>query len=319
VFAGKTATGVALRVGRSRHRIDACREVILAAGAIASPAILMRSGIGNAETLKRLGIEVVHDAPCVGENLQDHVSAPLRYSTPTTIPYGLSWKTAPWIVWSAFEYVLFRRGLFASNIMHAGGFVRTNPALDRPDIDYVVVPANRPPKGMMGIGHGYGMSTVLMRPKSRGTVKLASADLQVSAVIDPRFLTHPDDIETMLRGFKLARRLLESDAFKPVRGVELLPGPQAQSDDAIKDHIRNNFVTTFHPVGTCRMGIDAEAVVDPDLRVRGVDRLRVVDASVMPTLIGGNTNAPTIMIAEKAADMILGRTPLPSADVGNAR
>jgi choline dehydrogenase-like flavoprotein len=314
-FSERCASGVMVRRDGEIQSITARREVIIAAGTIASPLVLMRSGIGPGAALRRWGIELRRDAPEVGTNLQDHVSTPLRYSTPTTVPYGLSWRTAPWIACSFVEYALFRRGLLANNMMHAGGFIRTDPALDRPDIDFVVVPANRPAQGMMGIGHGYGMSTVLMRPKSRGHVTLSSADAEAAPVIDPQFLSHPADIESLMRGFRLARRLLESDAFKPVRGVELLPGAHVHSDEAIREHIRNNFVTTFHPVGTCRMGIDDGAVVDPQLRVRGVERLRVVDASVMPTLIGGNTNAPTIMIAEKAADMILRRPAPPAVDL----
>jgi len=213
-----------------------------------------------------------------------------------------------------FEYMLFRRGLFASSIMQAGGFVRTDPSLERPDIQYSFMPALRSATGGITIGHGYLLNAFLLRPRSRGTVKLASADRTVGPTIDPRFFSEPDDLEGLLRGVKLARRILEAPAFDPYRGVELLPGANVTTDAQLRDVIRRTAATAFHPVGTCRMGHDDAAVVDPELRVRGIDGLRVVDASIMPSIIGGNTNAPVIMIAEKAADMILGKQP-PSSEL----
>jgi choline dehydrogenase-like flavoprotein len=175
------------------------------------------------------------------------------------------------------------------------------------------MPAERTPDGRMGIGHGYGLIAVLLRPKSSGTVTLAGPESDVAPVIDPRFYSEPDDLDDMARGLRLARRVLEAPAWERVRGAEIRPGRDVQSDDALKDYIRASSQTCFHPVGTCAMGKDAEYVVDAELRVRGVEALRVVDASIIPRMIGGNTNAPVIMIAEKAADMIRGRPKLPAA------
>ena len=313
-FTGRRATGVELRVGRSPRHLTARREIIICGGTIASPMILMRSGIGAGEDLRRHGIDVVQDLPGVGRNLQDHMAAVVQHLSPTTIPYGISWRSVPWGAWNVLQYILFRRGILANNLFHAGGFLRTDPTLDRPDIQFILMPAHRVPEGRTGFGHGYGLVTVLLRPKSRGAVLLGSANPAAAPEIAAQFLSHPDDLELLLRGLKLSRRLLAAPAWDKVRGPEFRPGPDVQTDDALRNYIRNTCGTVFHPVGTCRMGNDSAAVVDPELRVRGVEGLRVADASIMPTLIGGNTNAPTIMIAEKAADMIRGRAPLPAVE-----
>ena len=313
VFDGRRATGVEIVQAGERRQITARREIILSAGVFASPAILMRSGIGDGVELQAHGIDVVHHAPQVGRNLQDHISSPVQYSTPTTIPYGISWRTVPWLVGSVVNYALFRRGIFANTALHAGGFVRSRPGLDRPDIQFILMPAERTPDGRMGIGHGYGLITILLRPKSSGTVKLAGPDRDLAPVIDPAFYSEVDDLEDMLRGLRLARRILEAPAWDRVRGAEIRPGPQVQGDDVLKDYIRASSQTCFHPVGTCAMGKEAHDVVDAELRVRGVEGLRVADASIIPRMIGGNTNAPVIMIAEKAADMIRGLPPLAAA------
>jgi choline dehydrogenase-like flavoprotein len=199
--------------------------------------------------------------------------------------------------------------------MQAGGFVRTDPKLDRPDIQYSFMPALRNADGGIAWGHGYTLSAFLLRPRSRGMVGLAAGDLRQPA-IDPRFFSAAEDLDVLLRGFKLSRRILEAPAFDKYRGTELMPGAAVQSDEQLKDFIRKTSATAFHPVGTCRMGNDPWAVVDAQLRVHGVEGLRVVDASIMPTIIGGNTNAPVIMIAEKAADMILGNPPLAAEGKG---
>lgn len=313
VFEGRGAAGVEIMQAGEKRRLTARREVILSAGVFASPAILMRSGIGDGDALRGHGIAVVHHAPQVGRNLQDHISSPVQYSSPTTVPYGLSWRTLPWLAWSVVDYALFRRGLFANTVLHAGGFVRSRAGLDRPDIQFILMPAERSPDGRMGIGHGYGLITILLRPRSSGSVRLAGLDPALAPVIDPAFYSEAGDLDDMVRGLRLARRILETPAWDRVRGAEIRPGPAVQSDDGLKDYIRASSQTCFHPVGTCRMGKDAQDVVDAELRVRGVDGLRVVDASIIPRMIGGNTNAPVIMIAEKAADMIRGRPPLPAA------
>jgi choline dehydrogenase-like flavoprotein len=315
IFTGRRATGVTLRIGTQTRRLSARREVIVCGGTVASPTILMRSGIGPGAELQRHGIDIVHELPGVGRNLQDHIAAVVQHLSPTTIPYGISWRTLPWGAWNVVQYILFRRGILANNLFHAGGFIRTQPTLDRPDIQFILMPAHRVPEGQTGLGHGYGLVTVLLRPKSRGEVLLGDADPATAPRIEARFLSEPDDLELLLRGLKLSRRVLAAPAWDKVRGPEFRPGADVQSDDALRDYIRKTCGTVFHPVGTCRMGRDADAVVDPELRVHGIEGLRVVDASIMPTLIGGNTNAPTIMIAEKAADMIRGRSPLPAATV----
>ncbi len=314
-FTGRRATGVTLQVGTRTRVLNARREVIVCAGTVASPLILMRSGVGAGAELRSHGIDVVHDLPGVGRNLQDHIASVVQHLSPTTIPYGISWRTVPWGAWNILQYILFRRGILANNLFHGGGFVRTQPTLDRPDIQFILMPAHRVPEGQTGLGHGYGLVTVLLRPKSRGEVLLSDANPASAPRIEGRFLSEPDDLELLLRGVKLSRRLLAAPAWDKVRGPEFRPGADVQSDDALRDYIRKTCGTVFHPVGTCRMGRDADAVVDPELRVQGVEGLRVVDASIMPTLIGGNTNAPTIMIAEKAADMIRGRPPLPAVAV----
>jgi choline dehydrogenase-like flavoprotein len=316
VLSGLRATGVEIERAGSTHTIGARREVVLAAGAIGSPQILLLSGIGSGEELKRHGIEVAHDLPGVGRNLQDHASAGIRHSSPSSTPYGLSLRALPFLAWSAVEYALFRRGLVASNINEGGGFVRTDPTLDRPDIQYIFLPGHRPPPGkIVSVGHGYTLYAVVLRPKSRGQLTLASADPRAAPLIDPRFFSDSRDLEEMLRGLRIGRRILAASAFDRYRGPEVLPGPSVQTDDGLRDYIRRNSATVFHPVGTCKMGRDTAAVVDPELRVRGVQGLRVADAAIMPRVIGGNTNAPVIMIAEKAADLILGRQQLSAATV----
>ena len=313
VFDQRRATCVELIQNGKTRSVSARREIVLAAGTFASPAILMRSGIGDGESLRTFGIDVLHHAPQVGHNLQDHISAAVQYSSPTTMPYGLSWRSLPQLAWSVLQYPLLRRGLLANTILHAGGFVRFRPDLDRPDLQFILIPAERTPEGRVGIGHGYGLMTLLLRPRSTGIVTLAGRDPNLAPVIDPRFYSEPEDLDDMVRGLRFARRVLEAPAWKRVRGAELRPGPEVQHDEELKTYIRTTSVTCFHPVGTCRMGPDAGDVVDAQLRVRGVEGLRVVDASIMPRMIGGNTNAPVIMIAEKAVDMILGRPPLPAA------
>ncbi len=312
LFEGRRATQVQFVQSGVPRTVTARREIILSAGAFASPTILMRSGIGDGAQLQRHGIDVVHHAPQVGRNLQDHISSAVQYSTPTTIPYGIAWRSLPWVAWTIMRYALFRRGLLANTGLQAGGFVRTRPNLDRPDIQFILIPAERTPDGRMGIGHGYGLVTLLLRPKSSGSVSLAGPEPDLAPCIDPAFYSETDDLDDMVRGMRLARRILEAPAWNTLRGAEIRPGPQVQSDEGLKEFIRNSSTTCFHPVGTCRMGRDEQDVVDATLRVRGVEALRVVDASIMPRMIGGNTNAPVIMIAEKAADMIRGRPPLPA-------
>ena len=305
ILKGDVATGVEVAWKNARQTLTARREVILSAGALGSPLILMRSGVGPVAELRQHGIAVVRDLPGVGENLQDHVASGVKWSSRSSVPYGISLRALPGIAWGAVEYALLRRGLFTSNIMQAGGFVRTDPTLDRPDIQYSFMPALRNARGGLTLGHGYFLNAFLLRPRSRGTVRLSGPEIDAAPVIDPKFFSQPEDIKVLLRGVKLARRILNAPAFEPYRGVELSPGVKVQSDADMEAAIRQAAGTAYHPVGTCKMGNDPQAVVDAQLRVHGVGGLRVADASIMPTIIGGNTNAPSIMIGEKAADMIL--------------
>ncbi len=301
--------------GNARRHLRARREVILAGGAYASPAILLRSGIGDAAELSRLGIAPVCDLPGVGRNLQDHLITQVSHVTESTVPYGLTVAKLPWLAWQGVKYLVSRNGVFANNILHAGGFIRSRPDLDRPDLQLILLPANRTLENPNAKGHGYGIIVLLMRPQSHGRVSVAGPDPFAAPVIDPQFLTEKADVDLVVHGMKLARQMLADAAFDGVRGPEILPGLAVNDDAALAEYARKRCATAFHPVGTCRMGRGDDAVVDAELRVRGVEGLRVADASIMPRIIGGNTNAPAIMIGEKASDLVLGRAPLAPAGV----
>ena len=309
------AVGIEVEHKGEVRKLTARREVVLSAGVIGSPQILMLSGIGNAEKLKARGIEPIHHLPGIGENFREHISAAVQYTSPTTVPWGLSWRTVPWMAWQAARYVFQRKGFFANNMLHAGGFIKTDPSLKRPDVQFILMPTHRDATARMGRGHGYALIAIVLRPESRGTVELASADPREAPLIDPHFLEVEEDLDTLVTGIKLARRMLEMPQWDPYRGEEINPGKAVQSDTELREFAREKFVTVFHPVGTCKMGPGPEAVVDAELKVHGIAGLRVADASIMPTLIGGNTNAPAIMVGEKAADMMLGKPPLPAAEV----
>jgi choline dehydrogenase-like flavoprotein len=298
----KRATGVVLA---DRRTIRARREVILSAGAIVSPKILMLSGIGDGNDLKANGVETIHHLSGVGRNHQDHAAIGMQMKTRSRIPYGFSAQVIPRLAWGIVEYITGRSGLYSSNMVESGGFIRTRHDLERPDIQYVFTPGYRAraPK-MIGYGHGYMMTSVLLRPKSRGQVSLQGPNPATAPSIDPRFFSAGDDLEVILRGLKEARRIMHAGPFQKYEPSEFSPGEQVQSDDQLRDFIRQYAATIFHPVGTCKMGSDDMAVVDSRLRVRGIEGLRVVDGAIMPTIVGGNTNAPIIMIGEKAADMI---------------
>jgi choline dehydrogenase len=309
LFAGRRAAAVeaALR-GTGSIRIEADREIILTSGAIHTPHLLLCSGVGDASQLAEFGIAPVVHLPGVGRNLHDHPASPVRVHTDSTDTYGLSASTALRSVRNALQYLLARTGPLASNVFESVAFLRTSPGLDRPDFQFVFQPANPPPPGgWMPRGHGYGISPVLLYPNSRGSVRLMSADPEADPLIDPNLLDDPDDLLRMMGAVRLCRRILRAPAFSKYRAREYQPAPDVESDADIESFIRSTAATVFHPVGTCRMGAGAHAVVDSELRVRGVDALRVADASVFPSIVGGNTNAPTIMVAERAADFILGR------------
>jgi choline dehydrogenase len=305
---GGRATGVDVRRAGDVLRLAARREVLLCGGAYSSPAVLMHSGIGDGTALAALGIRVEHHLPEVGRNLRDHPSAEARMQTRSIEPYGLTWRALPRNTLNFVEYVMFRKGPISSNVFEGTGFTRSRPELSRPDLQMVMMPAARTLKPLP-LEHGYGVIAIASRPKSRGAVTLASPDPATAPVIDPRYLEHPDDMATLVFGLRLARRILAAPPFAKYEGVELVPGIECRETAELEQYIRRTAASVHHPASTCRMGGDLESVVDPSLRVRGIEGLRVVDASIMPTLVAGNTNAAVVMIAEKAADLILGRDP----------
>ena len=303
------AIGVKLRRGGRDEELRAQREVILSAGAFQSPQLLMLSGIGPKAELQKHGIAVQQDLPGVGENLQDHLEVIVE--TQAKSRAGISYHPTSLLksIVALFQYLFGKRGMLTSNGPEAGGFLKSSPAEPIPDLQWHFGPFPNVTHGFnlvpMFLRYGYIAYLYDLRPLSRGRVGLHSADPLAPPRIDPNYLAEPRDVDKLVAGVKLTREVLKQRALDPHRGEELSPGPAVQSDADIAAWVRKAAETTYHPVGTCKMGVDEMAVVDPQLRVRGVQGLRVVDASIMPTLIGANTNAPTTMIAEKAAEMIL--------------
>jgi choline dehydrogenase len=300
------ANGVTCSSRGQAFHFECTREVLLSGGAINSPQMLMLSGVGPAEQLRALGIPVVHDAPQVGENLQDHLDiCTLRHATQRVTYDRVSDAKI------AFDYYARgHSGPGSSNIAEAGGFLRSSLAPDdRPDIQLHFVPAMLDDHGRHRLqGDGYTMHACFLRPRSRGRITLASNRAGEKPRIEARYLTDPEgfDLRMMVECAKASRSIFAQRAFDPFRGAPIFPTRDDLDDRELEAFIRAKAETVYHPVGTCRMGSDAASVVDTHLRVRGVEGLRVIDASVMPTLIGGNTNAPTMMIAERASELITG-------------
>ena len=303
---GRRVVGVEVLRGGQRVSLRARREVLLSAGALQSPQLLMLSGIGPADELRRHGIAVVHELPGVGRNLHDHVDVVQVVDAPLqTDLFGLSFKGLVNVWQGLGQWRRERRGMLTTNFAEAGAFLRSEPAEATPDIQLHFVVGKLVDHGRKTVfGHGYSCHVCLLRPKSRGRLTLASADPLAAPSIDPNFLGDADDTARLVRGFKIMRRILQQPALAALGGRELAASASAQTDGEIEAFLRARADTIYHPVGTCRMGSDAEAVVDARLRVHGIQGLRVVDASIMPRIVSGNTNAPTIMIAEKAVDMI---------------
>ena len=304
---GQRAVGVAY-LDRSGQTVEvrARREVVLAGGAINSPQLLLLSGVGPRAELERHGIPVAHELPGVGQNLQDHLDIVVAHRDRRRASYGFAPSFLPRLIKGIVDYVRHRRGFLTSNLAEAGGFVKTDLGLPLPNIQYHLTSTILDDHGRR-IWHGYGYSLHAcdLRPKSRGALTLNSADPRDPPALQPNYLSHPDDLETLLAAVKTCRKILAAPAFDGYRGRELFPGEAVQSDDELREFIRRRAETIYHPVGTCKMGHDPLAVVDDQLRVHGLSGLRVAHASIMPTLIGGNTNAPTIVIGEKAAELIL--------------
>jgi choline dehydrogenase len=294
------ATGVEFLVDGRRQVESAAREIILCAGAIKSPQLLLLSGIGPAAQLESAGISVVRDSPGVGAALHDHLLGGVVHES--TQPASMADAgTLSDIV----RYLLTKGGRLVSNLAEAGAFVRTARTLDRPDVELIFAPVFYMNHGFANPkGHGFSIGVVLQHPASRGHVALRSADPLAPPLIQPDYLSAPRDAATLVAGVRLARRVASARAFEPFRGKELWPGPDAQTDEQIADVLREQAETLYHPAGTCRMGTDDTAVVDDRLRVHGVDGLRIVDASIMPSPITGHPNAVVIMCAERAAALI---------------
>ena len=315
---GRRATGVEVRVGGEVKQLRAQREVLLCAGALQSPQILMLSGIGPGTQLQQHGIGVVHDLPGVGMHLHDHVDVVLCYDAPKlTDLFGMSLAFVPRALKGIAEWRRSRSGMLTTNFAEAGGFIRSQADERRPDLQLHFVIAKLVDHGRKTVfGHGYSCHVCLLRPQSRGSLTLDSADPMAAPRIDPNFLGEHDDVQRLVRGFRLTRDIMRQQALAAYGANEFADSAAAQSDAQIEQFIREHADTIYHPVGSCRMGPGALDVVDHELRVHGVQGLRVVDASVMPRVVSGNTNAPTIMIGEKAADLIKAAAARPAAHAG---
>lgn len=310
VMTGAHATQVSMEKGRAvgvayiRNGVSeearADGETILSGGTVNSPQLLLLSGIGPADEIKKVGIQPAHDLAGVGKNLQDHVMVSVGYLC--TKPVSLSSAES---VPNLLKYFLFKRGPLVSNVAEAGIFLRTRRDLVEPDLQLLFGPAYYVNHGLSPRKeHCFGFGPTLVTPESRGEISLRSVNPLEPPAIHANYLSSEADMQVVIHGVRLSRQLAHSKAFEAYRGDELHPGTNAQTDAEIGEFVRREAETLYHPVGTCKMGNDSMAVVDARLRVRGVEKLRVVDASIMPRIIAGNTNAPTIMVAEKAADMI---------------
>lgn len=304
LFEGKRAVGVSYTQGGQQHIIHAKKEVILCAGAFNSPQLLMVSGVGPAEELKKFGIPVIHDLPGVGKNLQDHPDFIFGYSAKSLDLIGISLGGTVRLTGEIIKYIRSREGLLSTNFAEAGGFLKTDPSLEAPDVQlHFVVSLVEDHARKLHMAHGYSCHVCVLRPKSRGQVTLSGGTMRDKPLIDPGFLNADEDLETLVKGYKLTKKLMDAPTFTKIRHKDMFTS-NIHSDDAIRHILRQRADTVYHPVGTCKMGNDPLAVVDSKLKVHGIEGLRVVDGSIMPTLIGGNTNAPIIAIAEKAVDMI---------------
>jgi choline dehydrogenase-like flavoprotein len=304
----KEAKGVRVKLNNKCHEIFANKEVILSAGAFNSPQLLMLSGIGCPEELAKHNIEIKQALPGVGKNLQEHVDALIVQKHDRTDLLAYRPKAAFWAFKQALQFFKYKTGILTSPVAEAGGFIKSSTQLTRPDLQLHFIPAAMDDHGrnnQMLLNYGVSLHVCLLRPKSRGTVTLHGKNPCLHPKIQLNMLSEQEDITTMVQAVKIARNILAQSPLAEKNGKELIPGDECQTDEEIIEFLKQKANTIYHPVGTCKMGNDEMAVVDDQLKVHGLKNLRVVDASIMPTLISGNTNAPTIMIAAKAAEMIL--------------
>jgi choline dehydrogenase-like flavoprotein len=305
---GKRAVGVEVERDGRVERLRARNEVVLSAGTFHSPHLLMLSGIGDAAELRELGVTPVHHLPAVGRHLKDHPSAPIAMDTTDTTSYGHSWKVLPRNVAQVFQYWIARSGPLSSNLFETNAYVKTSPAVDRPDLQVVFQPARRNTKPFpIPLGHGFAIAVVCLYPRSEGTVRLAGPDPYAAPLIDPALGSDARDLEFLVDGLKLARRIFAHERFARYSAHEREPGADVVDDTELLEYVKRTLVTVHHPASTCRMGPAGDNVVDHALKVHGLEALRVADASVFPRLVGANTNASVVAVAEKAADMLLGR------------
>ncbi|MBA8877629.1 GMC family oxidoreductase [Phyllobacterium myrsinacearum] len=311
VVENSRAVGVEIAKGNTREIIRAEREVLVSSGAIGSPKLLLQSGIGAAEHLRKVGVPVVHNLPGVGENLQDHLDLFVISECTGDHTYDGVAKLHR-TVWAGLQYVLFRSGPVASSLFETGGFWYADPDARSPDIQFHLGLGSGIEAGVERLKNaGVTLNSAYLHPRSRGTVRLQSSDPLAAPLIDPNYWSDPHDRKMSIEGLKLAREIMSQAALKPFVMAERLPGPKYNSDEELFDYGCANAKTDHHPVGTCKMGTDPMAVVDLDLKVHGLDGLRVCDSSVMPRVPSCNTNAPTIMMGEKGADIIRKLAPLP--------
>lgn len=305
LFEGTRATGVAYRVGKQHKEVHATREVILSGGTFQSPHLLQLSGVGRAQDITPHGISMVHDLPGVGQNLQDHLDFTMAYKTKDTDNFGIGLRGSINVLKAIFKWRKDGNSMLASTFSECGAFFKTDPNLDRPDVQthfVIAIVDNHARK--LHLGYGYSCHVCVLRPHARGRVFLNSGDPLADPGIDPQFLSDERDLQTLVKGAKMTRAQLEAAPMQAYKHKELFGISDSTTDAEWEHHIRTRADTIYHPVGTCKMGHDEMAVVDDELRVHGMQGLRVVDASIMPMIVSGNTNAPTIMIAEKAADLI---------------
>ncbi|MFP5481692.1 MAG: GMC family oxidoreductase [Gammaproteobacteria bacterium] len=306
LFEGKRAVGVEVSINGQLTVLKARKEIILTAGAIQTPQLLMVSGVGDSSELARHDIDVVHHLPGVGKNLQDHPDFIFGYSTKSLDTLGLSIRGGIRLLREIFRYRKYRRGALTSNFAEGGAFLKTSPELKDPNVQlHFVVAMVDDHARKMHMGHGFSCHVCLLRPRSRGSLTLQGNTMDTPPLIDIGFLKDPRDLDELVEGFKLTRKIMHAPALAKWIVKDKFT-ENVHTDDEIREVLRNRVDTVYHPTGTCKMGTDSIAVVDPQLRLHGLEGLRIVDASVMPSLIGGNTNGPVMMMAEKAVDLIRG-------------